>query len=386
MLKKVLNNLKLLILQMILNVRGMKKKLLLIFVILNSLLIKGQVGIGTYTPQGILDINSTTSGLVPPKVALIAADTELPVLNPQGGSIVSGTIVYNIATNGVAPNDVVPGFYYWSGTRWLLLTNQSISTPTNWTLSGNNNTNSNTHFIGTTNANDFVTKTDNVERLRVTSAGNLGIGTSSPTSTLDVNGTLRVRNIPVTTSSNQLLTSDANGNIATFNSYLPSDVDGIIASGPVSYSLSAPATVNNINLGLSTTVNLPANKNCMIIVTYSVPIGISSFPKQEIIGYYGIRFLKNGIEAEAGSRKSSFVNNYEASAPYNSTADMLTITNTYIEKITTGASPVSITYALNGYLEYYSSFNATFLFNMWSLSSPNYNWGRATITKQVYIL
>ncbi|OWP77440.1 hypothetical protein BWK62_07605 [Flavobacterium oreochromis] len=371
---------------MILNVRGMKKKLLLIFVILNSLLIKGQVGIGTYTPQGILDINSTTSGLVPPKVALIAADTELPVLNPQGGSIVSGTIVYNIATNGVAPNDVVPGFYYWSGTRWLLLTNQSISTPTNWTLSGNNNTNSNTHFIGTTNANDFVTKTDNVERLRVTSAGNLGIGTSSPTSTLDVNGTLRVRNIPVTTSSNQLLTSDANGNIATFNSYLPSDVDGIIASGPVSYSLSAPATVNNINLGLSTTVNLPANKNCMIIVTYSVPIGISSFPKQEIIGYYGIRFLKNGIEAEAGSRKSSFVNNYEASAPYNSTADMLTITNTYIEKITTGASPVSITYALNGYLEYYSSFNATFLFNMWSLSSPNYNWGRATITKQVYIL
>ncbi|AEW86136.1 hypothetical protein B0A78_11910 [Flavobacterium columnare NBRC 100251 = ATCC 23463] len=371
---------------MILNVSGMKKRVLLIFVILSSIIINGQVGIGTVTPQGILDISSNTSGLVPPRVQLTASNSEAPVLNPQGGSIAEGTIVYNTVTAGIAPNDVVSGFYYWNGTKWLLLTNQSTTTPTNWSILGNGNTNPNTNFIGTTNANDFVTRTNNIERLRVTSTGNLGIGTSSPTSTLDVNGSLRIRNIPVTTSSTQILTSDANGNIGTFNTHLLSDVDGIVALNPVSYSIASPGIVNNLNLGLSTSVSLPANKNCIIIINYSVPVGISNFPKEEVIGYYGIRFLKNGTEAEAGSRKSTIVNNYEAPPSTGSTANMSTITNTYIEKFTTGASPVNITYSLNGYIEYYSYFNSNFLFNMWSSSPPNYNWGRATITKQVYIL
>ncbi|MFK7049386.1 hypothetical protein FLACOL_02287 [Flavobacterium columnare] len=364
----------------------MKKRLLLSFIILSSMLLKGQVGIGTVTPEGILDLNSNTNGLVPPRVELTASNIQAPVLNPQGGAIVAGTIVYNTATAGVSPNDVIPGFYYWDGSKWLLLTSQNTSTPTNWSILGNNNTTPTSNFIGTTNNNDFITKTNNIERLRVTNTGNLGIGTASPTSTLDINGSLRVRNIPTTTSSTQILTSDSSGNIATFNSYLPSDVDGIVASNPVSYSISTPGTVNNINLGLSTSISLPANKSCMIIINYSVPIGISNFPKQEVVGYYGIRFLKNGVEAEAGSRKSTIVNNYEVSSPYGSTADMLTVSNTYIEKLTTGASPVNITYSLNGYIEYYSSFNSTFLFNMWSSSPPNYNWGRATITKQVYIL
>ena len=49
-----------------------------------------------------------------------------------------------------------------------------------WSLTGNTGTNSTTNFIGTADAQDFVLKTNNAERLRMTSNGNLGIGTNSP--------------------------------------------------------------------------------------------------------------------------------------------------------------------------------------------------------------
>lgn len=61
----------------------------------------------------------------------------------------------------------------------------------NWAVSGNNIT-SPTDFIGTTNAADLLIKTDNIERMRVTSIGNVGIGTSTPLNLLDVAGGVSV--------------------------------------------------------------------------------------------------------------------------------------------------------------------------------------------------
>jgi uncharacterized protein (TIGR02145 family) len=55
-----------------------------------------QVGIGTTTPAGALDIVSTTSGLVMPRVANTSA-----VVNPNGGAIVNGTMVYDLSANCV---------------------------------------------------------------------------------------------------------------------------------------------------------------------------------------------------------------------------------------------------------------------------------------------
>ncbi len=45
-----------------------------------------------------------------------------------------------------------------------------------WTTSGNTGINANNNFIGTKDANDFVTRTNNTERMRVTSAGDVVIG------------------------------------------------------------------------------------------------------------------------------------------------------------------------------------------------------------------
>jgi hypothetical protein len=55
-----------------------------------------------------------------------------------------------------------------------------------WSLTGNSGTNPITNFIGTTDAQDWAIKTNNTERLRVTSAGNVGLGVISPSSRLDV--------------------------------------------------------------------------------------------------------------------------------------------------------------------------------------------------------
>ncbi|QIE60277.1 hypothetical protein G5B37_12105 [Rasiella rasia] len=79
----------------------------------------GQIGIGTTTPEGILDIESNTEGFVFPRVALSSVLVAAPVVNPAGGTLAVGTTVYNteLTTNGA--NDVSPGIYSWDGTKWI---------------------------------------------------------------------------------------------------------------------------------------------------------------------------------------------------------------------------------------------------------------------------
>lgn len=45
-----------------------------------------------------------------------------------------------------------------------------------WNLTGNSGTNPATNFLGTADATDFVLKTNNIERARINSAGNMAIG------------------------------------------------------------------------------------------------------------------------------------------------------------------------------------------------------------------
>lgn len=81
----------------------------------------GQAGINTTAPKGILDVNSSTHGVVYPNVSLTSKTNPSPVVNPQGGSLAIGTAVYNInTTNTGSVNDVHPGIYVWNGTEWTI--------------------------------------------------------------------------------------------------------------------------------------------------------------------------------------------------------------------------------------------------------------------------
>jgi hypothetical protein len=155
------------------------------------LLSYAQVGINTTAPNGMLDINSTTNGFLIPRVALTANNVAAPVVNPQGGALPISTMVYN--TNPVTEaNGLSIGYHYWDGARWVSFTGNNSR---DWSLNGNTSTNypalpvtygtstigATENFLGTTDANDIVFGTNNIERFRVKqTSGFVGIGTANP--------------------------------------------------------------------------------------------------------------------------------------------------------------------------------------------------------------
>lgn len=93
----------------------------LVAIVFISSIAFAQVGINTTDPKGIIDFNSSTLGVVYPNVALTATNISAPVVNPQGGPIAEGTVVYNTnTTNNGLITDIYPGIYVWSGSEWIV--------------------------------------------------------------------------------------------------------------------------------------------------------------------------------------------------------------------------------------------------------------------------
>ena len=103
-----------------------------------------QVGIGTTAPDtsSALEINSTNSGLLIPRMTQTQRDA---IASPATGLLIYQT-------------DSTPGFYYYDGTVWT----KFGGSDTDWTISGNDMYNANT--------------------------GNVGVGTLTPTSKLHISG------------------------------------------------------------------------------------------------------------------------------------------------------------------------------------------------------
>src|SRR5690606_23949379 len=67
-------------------------------------------GIPTATPNGLVDLQNSTAGIIYPRFALTSTIVEAPVQNPDGsGSLVEGTVVYNTNRTTTGTNDVYPG-------------------------------------------------------------------------------------------------------------------------------------------------------------------------------------------------------------------------------------------------------------------------------------
>lgn len=140
--------------------------------------------------SALLDINASPGndkGILIPRLPLTATNVGTPI-SPAPGAGETGLMVFNTATAGVPPNDVVPGFYYWNGTAWAPLGGGSGGAG-GWTDDGT--------VVRLTTSTDFV-----------------GIGTASPaaTSALDITSTTKGFLIPrMTTAQRDAITTPATG-------------------------------------------------------------------------------------------------------------------------------------------------------------------------------
>lgn len=181
------------------------KKLITYLLVIIPIITFSQVGIGTTTPDNssLLDITDTSKGFLIPRMTLLQRNA---IVAPAAGLLIYQT-------------DNTTGFYYFDGVIWVSLTGSG------WSLIGNSGTNPTINKVGTNDNQDFVFITNNTEKLRVNSSGNLGIGTSTPSSKLHLNSpsgynysqnfnSLSVGNLTTVTTNNPYFINNNTGCIA----------------------------------------------------------------------------------------------------------------------------------------------------------------------------
>ncbi len=105
--------------------------------------------------SAMLDIASTTSGLLVPRMTT--------ALRTAIGTPATGLVVYDTTTGG---------FWYFNGTVWVQLLNAT----TGWALVGN--TLAGTEILGSTNAQPVRVFSNNIERMRILTAGQVAVNST----------------------------------------------------------------------------------------------------------------------------------------------------------------------------------------------------------------
>ncbi len=122
-------------------------------------------GTGAPDPSAMLEVTGGTGnnkGILPPRLTTAQRNAmTLPA---------TGLMIYNTTVNQLQVNTGTPAAPIWS-----------IATSSNsWNTGGNTGTTPTTNFIGTTDNQSLVMRTNNAERLRIDSIGRVGIGDATP--------------------------------------------------------------------------------------------------------------------------------------------------------------------------------------------------------------
>lgn len=207
----------------------------IVFFFLSCSIVNAQVGINTITPQSTFEVN----GSIGQKVTTVVANTSLDdshniVVCNNGSTAIDLTLpnasscsgrmyvikkevtstgyvtligIINGVSNFIIKNAGDSVTIFSDGIEWKTSNNYNSSS-SDWNLTGNTGTTAGTNFIGTTDSEDFVLKTNNTDRLRVLSAGNIGIGVTAPTASLHIKaGTVSAGTAPLKLTDGPLLTT-----------------------------------------------------------------------------------------------------------------------------------------------------------------------------------
>lgn len=232
------------------------------------LLGNGKLGIGTSTiiDDSILvqtngdvyiDGDLIVTGNIDPKVIYFQPLNFIP-------SVISKGAVYYDNNND--------NLRVYNGVSWSSLVTQSSLqnevASVAWKTTGNSGLNESTNFIGTTDNVGFKIKTNNTDRVIVSANGNVGVGTTTPNSTLSIDGSFSTKVTVVTSSitldeTHQTILANTTSNLS------------INLPNPSSSNIGRIYTIKNINTGIvqingsiegvSTTITLRQRENIELI-------------------------------------------------------------------------------------------------------------------------
>ena len=256
----------------------MKKFFIGLMVFASLSTIAQNVGIGTTSPGAKLDVNSTNSGILIPRVALSGSNTASPLTSPS-----TSTMIYNTATVTGA-SAVSPGFYYWNGSSWIrVLDAPSLGDATTNTL--NSSTNTITSIINGVSASALAVNSNalSLSGTSITSTINNVGSNALDISSIDKNiynadGTLTGTRT-VTMSGNTL--NFTGGNVGI----------GMAPGGPLDINGRASATSFKVSSNFTDLVN---NAPWYGIGQSNLTLTGQGAAAVQIGGFYGINFAESG--------------------------------------------------------------------------------------------
>jgi len=337
---------------------------------------------------------SATKGVIFPRVELSGLTSLQPLLNATDAGDVTqqlihkGTVVYNVTVSA----DLQEGFYYWDGTKWASM-GSGGSSAAGWELQGNNGTEPANNFVGTTDNKDLSIRTNSLDRMHITSGGNVGIGTVTPQYMLDVAETARVNNLivsvaPLLANATNMVIDDS-GNVGraykAASNFTFGDIYSVVMGAPVT-NKDPHNSIIKIPLNVQIEVTTPPHTECLYFIDYNMPCHYIQSSSQNIqIGYIGVTLFKTTIQNTAelpeGSRKfTTFVKQHA-----NTSAVGMPIIGKAIDRLRNESDiPQKTTYSLSGYIEMNVNGDEV-RFGMYAATGENYNWGRGTMSVLSYI-